>query len=170
MINDQVLLQRLQNIQDSLRGTEHFSRCNVLICRLAEMEEGVYIHDKHQVASDTLAFLADISKAMPLKFAKLCTVLRPADLGDCTNGGISSYNDSLTMVINHEIHTTGIEQLDNCVALIRRYLWGKPAFYVAPIKEGVIQYRGCMGGNWLYSCNSAVYKFPHPFQIHDRFE
>lgn len=99
-------------------------------------------------------------------------------LGDCTNGGVTSRNDSVLLFIDcdreeaikycEELNIKATEQL----ILVRRDLWGENCDYAEPLvkPERVTQ---CMGGNFIYSCDSRFREYTgssRPLPVHDRFE
>lgn len=107
------------------------------------------------------------------------SILRNADLGDCTNHGLSSYVNSCEMFWD----CTRKEAIDYCLEnnmnpelhmyLHSRELWGEDHSYAEPLikPEGKNQ---VFGGNYMVS-DSAGYKFgkemtTRPVPIHDRFE
>lgn len=87
-------------------------------------------------------------------------------LGDATNGGLSSQFNSL------DVYISGykIDELpDDALVLVERTLFGEEAWYVKPallIKNNV---SSMFGGNFVYSSDS---RFPTrtPIKIHDRVE
>ena len=100
----------------------------------------------------------------------IVSVLRNARLGDCTNGGISSQFDSLTLILPEGgpfepaadrpaivIHERNLRHLD------KPYLTAYPADY-DPSKDCLMA-----GGNYIESLDS---RFPgvYPIPIHDRRE
>lgn len=91
---------------------------------------------------------------------------------DCTNGGISSKRDMLTMVVYADGETPN--PADGDLMLVRRVLWGKRYDYLSPITEvekGNVGWM--MGGNFGYTSDSRFEEYTEsaqPLPIHDRQE
>ena len=91
------------------------------------------------------------------------------ELGDCTNGGISSKYDSLLLVSENGFIKIDEDNLpENLVKLVTRNLWGKEYKHIEPYKPAT-QIGYMSGGNIAYSSDS---RFPsdYPLCIHDRQE
>lgn len=95
------------------------------------------------------------------------------NLGDCTNGGISSKANTviIPLIPTDEIDPSNLENgaLDGVPVLeiVRRNIGGE---YIN-FKSFGIKRHTMMGGNFAYSCDarfSAISKYPIP--IHDRIE
>lgn len=99
---------------------------------------------------------------------------------DCTNGGITSHHDSLTLFWNctreeakKYCEKNGIDT-DKCLFLVKRNLWGEDHSFAEPLvkPQNKIQ---VMGGNFVYTCDSRLYKLngltcATPIPVYDRFE
>lgn len=119
----------------------------------------------------------------------LVSIFRNADIGDCTNNGLSSKvnsgylfwdctkNEAIMWCTEHNVNP------DKQFIIHKRDLWGEDHTYAEPL----IKPNGCIqvfGGNFLYTSNSNFYKFDkfeptigivkehtnRPIPIHDRFE
>lgn len=100
---------------------------------------------------------------------------------DCTNGGITSRHDSLTLFWNctreeakNYCEKNGIDT-DTCLFLVKRELWGEDHSYAEPLIRPKNKIGGMMGGNFVYTCDSRLYKLngltcATPIPVHDRFE
>lgn len=106
----------------------------------------------------------------------IISVYRDARLGDCTNNGISSQFDELTLVGEGIPEIFDVTEDRPAVKVVKRDLWSdrKRAreiyLHLEPVDERFNAGRWLMaGGNWAYTCDS---RFPanHPLSIHDRFE
>ena len=96
----------------------------------------------------------------------LCSVYRPGNMGDCTNGGVSSRYHALILVGKDVPGVFETEGRESVVRLIYREKWGD--FIAAPLDYGKGRHY-MFGGNFLYTSDS---RFPvsHPIKIHDRLE
>ena len=87
-------------------------------------------------------------------------------LGDCTNNGLTSVGDSFDLYFDVD----NVDNIpDDSLVLIKRNLFGKPAWYAKPaslLKSGT---QSMMGGNFVYTSDS---RFPGdaPIPVHDRVE
>lgn len=100
---------------------------------------------------------------------------------DCTNGGITSRHDSLFLFWDCDRNAAkkyceekGIDT-DKCLILIKRELWGENHSYAEPLIRPENKVGGMMGGNFVYTCDSRLYKLngltcATPIPVHDRFE
>ena len=96
-----------------------------------------------------------------------CEVYRN-DLGDCTNGGISSTHKSL--IIDK---TDGPFEGDaaNSVKIEVKNFNGYEYKYVVPVNQPEGMCGPMFGGNFIYSSDSRFAKISkYPLPIHDRFE
>lgn len=103
-------------------------------------------------------------KALPIDVFK-------SNLGDCTNGGISSrYNELLLVCEDGYINIDENNPPENLVKIVTRNLFGKEYKHIEPVARpsGV----GWMsGGNIGYTCDSRFGKMSqYPLSIHDRQE
>lgn len=100
---------------------------------------------------------------------------------DCTNGGVTSRHTSMILFW----HCTRDEAIkyceekeidtDKCLILIKRNLWGEDHSYAEPLIRPKNKLGGMMGGNFVYTCDSRLYKLngltcATPIPVHDRFE
>lgn len=93
-------------------------------------------------------------------------VLRNARLGDCTNRGITSRVDTVT-VIDRDAREVFAPAADRpAVKLVRRAIAGKPYIHAEPIKQPVGVVGPMFGGNYI-ECREVA---PYPIPMHDRFE
>ena len=87
-------------------------------------------------------------------------------LGDCTNYGLTSVGDSFDLYFDVD----NVDNIpDDALILVKRDLFGKPAWYAKPaslLKSGT---QSMMGGNFVYTSDS---RFPGdaPIPVHDRVE
>ena len=111
--------------------------------------------------------MANTYKAMSLNIYRW-------DLGDCTNGGISSKYEQIYI-----LHERGYKDIDldnppeNLMVIKEKKLGMKTYKYLEPFKECPSDRAGyMMGGNFAYSCDARFHddisKYPLP--IHDRSE
>ncbi len=105
------------------------------------------------------------------------------DLGDCTNGGITSRVNHPTLFFD----CTKDAAIDYCklnninvndqLYLVKRKLWNEDHFYAEPLVKP-IEAEHCnqvFGGNYIMTCDG---RFPrqnglttaYPIPVHDRFE
>jgi hypothetical protein len=100
----------------------------------------------------------------------VCYVFRAEAFPDCTNGGISSRCDRVTLVgLGPECEIFPATPERPAVRLVRRTIRGSVYLHAEPVDqpEGLV---GPMaGGNFIYSSDS---RFPsdYPISLHDRFE
>lgn len=93
------------------------------------------------------------------------------DLGDCTNGGITSKYDRLLLVCEDGfIHIDDENPPENLVVLVSRDFGGREYKHLEPFKSPD---SGCIG--WMYGGNIACTsdsRFPseYPLRVHDRQE
>lgn len=110
----------------------------------------------------------------------LYSVLRNAELGDCTGHGLSSRVTRTKLFWD----CTKEEAIDWCMKnheapdlqmyLVKRDLWGEDHSYAEPLVKPD-NANQMFGGNFLYTSNGNSYHFDgekctRPIPIHDRFE
>tara|TARA_B100001248_G_scaffold259024_1_gene244324 strand:+ start:295 stop:609 length:315 start_codon:yes stop_codon:yes gene_type:complete len=92
-------------------------------------------------------------------------------LGDCTNNGLTSVGDSFDLYFIDENSTDNtVDNIpDDSLILIKRNLFGKPAWYAKPASLFKSGTHSMMGGNFVYTSDS---RFPGdaPIPVHDRVE
>lgn len=96
----------------------------------------------------------------------LCTIYRPGNMGDCTNGGVSSRYHAVILVgtnVPPVFETEGRESV--------LHLHFRPQFrdYIAAPSDYGSGRHYMFGGNFLYSSDSR-FPFSHPIKIFDRVE
>ena len=87
-------------------------------------------------------------------------------LGDCTNLGLTSVGNSFNLYFD----TDDMDSVpDDSLVLIKRNLFGKPAWYAKPALLVKSNTHSMMGGNFVYTSDS---RFPGdaPIPVHDRVE
>lgn len=90
------------------------------------------------------------------------------DLGDCTNGGISSQVKNITVTA----FDGPFEPDENApeFKLVKRFLFGRDYYHLEPVKPCPSNHVGyMMGGNFAYTSDSR-FPFDYPLPIHDRSE
>lgn len=107
-------------------------------------------------------------------------VYRDSYLCDCTNGGVTSkYNklelfwdckreDALRCCKENNINP------EQSLLLVKRELWGEDHSYAEPLNKKQGKWY-MMGGNFVYTCDSRLYKIggracSSPIPVHDRCE
>lgn len=96
----------------------------------------------------------------------LTSVLRNS-LGDSTNNGLSSKEDSIIMHYGAGLDLDMIP--DDELVLVERTLFGKQANYAIPAAILKSDRHSMFGGNFIYTSDS---RFPSdaPISVHDRLE
>lgn len=90
------------------------------------------------------------------------------NLGDSTNGGISSkYNDLLLVCEKGYIDIDNNNIPENCVRIVEGFRGHKFLEPLKPVPNGNVGYM--YGGNIAYSSDSR-FNFEYPLQIYDRAE
>jgi len=103
------------------------------------------------------------------------------DLGDCTNDGVSSRHERMTLFYDctrqeavDYCRENGIDT-DECLWLQHRQLFGYGHDYMAAIP--LLKGKGCgpmMGGNFVYTSSSDLPRWDGwlhaPIPVHDRYE
>ena len=105
-------------------------------------------------------------RALPIEVYK-------SNLGDCSNGGISSRYSTLLL-----IHDKGFIEVDesnppeNLVKIVTRHLFGRDYKHIEPVKPVDTGNVGYMAGGAIgYSCDSRFRDLSeYPLNIHDRQE
>ena len=109
------------------------------------------------------------------------SVYRTNDLGDCTNGGVTSRHDRMTLFFGCKreealayCQENGVDP-DGCLVLIERTLWGEQHNYAAPLIHQSGQCGPMFGGNFVYTSNGILAeamgeKTSRPIQVMDRYE
>jgi len=93
--------------------------------------------------------------------------------GDFSNGGISGRCKEVTIIDEHIIGPFEPTEDAPAVRLVRRYIGGKPSFYLTPVDapEGMVG--PMMGGCYVGSSDSRFAKLWEPYgaiPLHDRWE
>lgn len=113
-------------------------------------------------------------------FQELNVTVYRFSLGDCTNNGISSRHNTLTCFdgdldeIKEYVEEKNID-MDRCLYVVRRELWGKPEPYLTPLKWAIKKPTSgpvMAGGNYAKGDSRWKEWFGHylPLPIHDRIE
>lgn len=100
---------------------------------------------------------------------------------DCTNNGVSSRHNRLELFwdcTRKEAENYCIEKgikLDTAIFLVKRELWGEDHSFAEPLIRPQGKLGGMMGGNFVFTCDSRLYKLGGlrtalPIPLHDRFE
>ena len=108
-------------------------------------------------------------------------VYRHKAWGDCTNDGVSSRHNTMTLFweCKREEAIAYCEEngmdTDACLWLNVRYFWGEDHSAAEPLVKPHGMCGPMMGGNFVYSCDSRLYKqngqkCGYPIPVHDRFE
>ncbi len=87
-------------------------------------------------------------------------------LGDCTNNGLTSVGNSFDLYFDVD----SVDNIpDDALILVKRNLFGKPAWYAKPASLFKSGTQSMMGGNFVYTSDS---RFPGdaPIPVHDRVE
>lgn len=109
------------------------------------------------------------------------SVYRSADMGDCSNRGITARFDRVRVFYRctreealQICADNGFNPCD-CLFIVERNLWGEDHSYAEPLEypEGLSLHM--FGGNFIYSCDGNSFKFKgesvsRPIPVHDRFE
>ena len=96
-----------------------------------------------------------------------------SNMGDCTNGGISSKYDRLLLVCDEGFITYDEENPpENLVRIVTRNLFGTEYKHIEPVKRTDAGNVGYMsGGNLAYTSDSRFRRMSdYPLSIHDRQE
>lgn len=99
---------------------------------------------------------------------------------DCTNNGVSSRNDRMTLFwdckkeeVVRYCEKNGIDK-DTVLWLNPRMLWDCDHFFAEPLEKPKNVVGPMFGGNFCYTSDSRLYRFGGdyhlPIPIHDRFE
>lgn len=96
----------------------------------------------------------------------LCTVYRPSNMADCTNGGVSGRYHAVVLVGNDVEGPFEIEGRENVLQLI--YRARHKDFIAAPLEYGKGKHY-MFGGNFLYTSDSR-WPVSYPVKIFDRLE
>ena len=96
----------------------------------------------------------------------LTYVLRNS-LGDCSNNGLSSREDSIIMHYGSDLNLDMIP--DDELVLIERTIFGRESNYAIPASIAKSGRHSMFGGNFIYTSDS---RFPNhaPLRVHDRIE
>lgn len=115
-----------------------------------------------------------------MKYVKVC-VYRTAYLGDCTNNGVSSRHDSMTLFYGCKRQEVldyckekGIDP-DGCLVLVERRLRGEQYSYATPLVHQTGKLGPMFGGNFIYTSDSRLAEamgtsVSVPVKVHDRYE
>lgn len=88
---------------------------------------------------------------------------------DCTNNGISGKRWTFRLITEEEEKNLQTNEPDRYLVIIKRELWGKPAWYLRPLI--ILKPAGSIGP--MHGGNFAVVDYNLsrlPLPIHDRFE
>lgn len=98
------------------------------------------------------------------------SILKNAELGDCTNGGISATRKSLTLVGPDIPEIFEATPDAPAVVIIGRIIGGRLYNHAEPLEPVPAGHNGYMaGGNFIHTSDS---RFPsdYPLSLHDRTE
>ena len=99
----------------------------------------------------------------------LTFVLRNS-LGDSTNYGLTSREDSIVLHYGSEVDLADLTLIpDDELVLVERQLFGKEAWYAVPAGIYKSNKHSMFGGNFIHTSDS---RFPGraPIPVHDRIE
>lgn len=99
----------------------------------------------------------------------LTFVLRNS-LGDSTNYGLTSREDSIVLHYGSEVDLADLTLIpDDELVLVERQLFGKEAWYAVPVGIYKSNKHSMFGGNFIHTSDS---RFPGraPIPVHDRIE
>ena len=102
----------------------------------------------------------------------ICEIYESKDIGNCSNGGISSTNKEVLVVMKEgEGQVFEEDEKRPTVKIVRRIIDGEEYVHAEPINapEGI---GWMMGGSFIYSCDSRFrnYVNEYPIALHDRQE
>jgi len=109
------------------------------------------------------------------------SVYRAADGRDCTNGGVTSRHDAMTLFYDCRREAAlqyckynGIDP-DGCLVLVKRTLWGEQHNYAAPLVHQSGKCGPMFGGNFVFTSDSRMAEAMGttcscPVEVHDRYE
>ena len=100
---------------------------------------------------------------------KIYTHVFRNSLGDCTANGLTSQLDSVDLYYSDDLSIDLEDIPDDSLVLIKRELWGEPAWYAKPASLLKNNTHSMCGGNFVYTSDS---RFPAraPISVHDRVE
>ena len=97
-----------------------------------------------------------------------------SNLGDCTNGGISSRHDTLILVgddVEGFISVDLDNPPENVVKIVRRTIFGREYMHLEPLDGcGNGGSRWYMAGGNIASTSDSRFPSQYPLEIHDRHE
>ncbi len=100
-----------------------------------------------------------------------CSVYKSKEIGDCTNNGISSKNDTLYLVSKDNLLPFNPKYIDKCIAVTEKTFGGVTYKNGKPLSHSKRWYM--MGGNFLHTSDSRFKEITginYPLPIHDRNE
>jgi hypothetical protein len=100
----------------------------------------------------------------------ICTVFRAASFPDCTNGGISSRCDVVTLIgLGKKAEIFAATPERPAVRLVKRTIYGKEYLHAEVLDRPKGMVGPMAGGNFIY-CSDSRFSSSYPLSLHDRFE
>jgi len=102
--------------------------------------------------------------------SSILTFIYRNNLGDSTNNGVTSNQDSINLHYGPEADLADLADLpEGDLVLVERQLFGEMAWYCVPVGAYKNNKQTMFGGNFVYTSDS---RFPasSPLPVHDRIE
>lgn len=104
------------------------------------------------------------------KIGLLCGILQNKNIGNCSNGGISSKYDSVVL-IDADVDAPFEPSEDSpAVKITRRLIGGLEYIYAEPVERCPAGHVGYMAGGCYIITSDRRFPFDYPIPLHDRTE
>jgi hypothetical protein len=99
-----------------------------------------------------------------------CGILENKNIGNCSNGGISSKVNAVTVILtDRDTHVFEPSVDAPAVKIIHRVIAGKDYYHAEPIEPARGNGWYCFGGCYITTSDSR-FPFRYPIALHDRQE
>lgn len=100
----------------------------------------------------------------------LCNILENKSIGNCSNGGISSRCDMVTLVGEGIDEVFEANDTRPAVKVVTRNILGAPYLTAYPVKEAPKNSVGYMAGGCFIWTTDSRFPSDYPIPLHDRSE
>ena len=100
----------------------------------------------------------------------IVSIYESKDIGNCSNGGISSYCDKVVLVGEGIPEIFEANESRPAVKIVHRVIGGRDYYHAEPVEPCPPGDLGYMAGGCYIGCSDSRFPFSYPISLHDRSE